>query len=187
MLISLRDQLITGIDNMLDLYDNLYIPWVVGNHSRTTMKPRAKGRVRDNYEWLLGKMLEKHYEKNTHIRFDVSESTDVSFNVYNTKFLMTHGDQFRGGSGISGYFSPLFIGQARKQRRQMAINRPFDVMVLAHFHQYIHTESLIVNGSMIGMNEYGWLGNFPYEPPKQAFFICHPRFGITYRMPILCR
>lgn len=184
---KLRDQFIWAINELHRTFGRVYVPWVVGNHARMSMKPRAKGKVKDNYEWLLGDMLAKHFEREKDIKFDIPESTDVTFPVYQTRFLLSHGDQFRGGSGISGYFSPLFIGQARKHRRQLAINKPFDVMMLGHFHQYIHTEQLLVNGSMIGYNEYAYQMNLPFEKPRQSFFICHPQYGVTYRMPILCR
>lgn len=186
-LAMLRDQLIWAFMVLHEKFGNVYVPWVVGNHGRLSIKPQAKGKVKNNYEWLLGDMLRKHFEREKDIRFDVSDSSDITFPVYNKRFLLTHGDQFKGGSGISGFLSPMLIGHARKQRRQQALQKPFDTMLMGHFHQYVHTENVVMNGSMCGYNEYAYVNNFQYEEPKQAYFICHPQHGVTYRMPILCR
>ena len=39
---------------------------------------------------------------------------------------------------------------------------------------------------MKGYDEYAYQGNFGFEPPRQALWLTHPRYGVTYRMPVLC-
>ena len=71
---------------------------------------------------------------------------DVSVQHYDHHYLLTHGDQFRGGSGISGILTPLSLGAFRKSKRQQAVDDPFDTMLLGHFHQYMTIPGILVNG-----------------------------------------
>jgi hypothetical protein len=60
----------------------------------------------------------------------------------------------------------------------------YDTMLLGHWHQYIHHSRVIVNGSLKGLDEYAYTNNFGYEEPQQALWVNHPKYGITYRMPV---
>jgi hypothetical protein len=55
---------------------------------------------------------------------------------------------------------------------------------MGHWHQCLHLGRVIVNGSLVGYNEYAYQGNFPFEAPKQALWLTHPEHGITFSMPI---
>lgn len=185
-ILKLYKSLAAGIQLLKDEFGKVFIPCVVGNHGRLHRKPRYKFKVQNNHEWLLYQFLAEKFSDDEDITFHIPESADATFQVWNTSFLLTHGDQFRGGSGIAGIFTPLMLGHARKQKNRQAVKKNFDVMCLGHFHQYIHTNALIVNGSVKGFDEYAYGNNFAYEPPQQAMFIVHPTLGITYRMPIIC-
>jgi len=147
--VDLTELLCQGIMALADSFGKVFVPGVVGNHGRLHKKPRAKGRVKNNFEWLIYHNIARHFAGDERVTFCIPDSADLTFTVYNKTFLLTHGDQFRGGSGISGVFSPLMIGHARKQKRQQAVKKPFDIMMMGHWHQYIHTETLIVNGCFI--------------------------------------
>lgn len=178
------EQLSAGIRQAVDHYGKVHVPCVVGNHGRLTRKPRAKGRARDNFDWLIYKLLARDFAGDKRITFDIPDAADAMFNVYGTRFLLTHGDQFRGGSGIAGAFSPLMLGSHRKGRRQQAAGKPYDWMVMGHWHQYIHARGLIVNGSSKGYDEYAFVSNFDPEQPQQALFTVTPEHGITFAAPI---
>lgn len=185
-IMGLTDLLIGGLELMLFEFPHVFVPCVVGNHGRQSRKPRAKGRVHENYEWLIYEYLRRHFSKEKRIQFMIPEGADCQFRIYNKNVLLTHGDQFHGGTGISGLYTPLMLGMARKQRRNQAMGRPFDMMMVGHWHQYVHTNQLVVNGSVKGLDEYAFQGNFGAEPPQQALWIEHPRNGATFRMPVLC-
>lgn len=180
------DHFIAIIDRLLLKFPRIFIPCVVGNHGRLHKKPRAKNRVYDNYEWVLYQFLQKHFAKDPRVSFMIPEGPDAQFQIYSKTILLTHGDQFRGGSGISGVFTPLMLGMSRKQKRNAAAKKSFDLMMCGHFHQLIMTEQLIINGSLKGYDEYAFQSNFSYERPKQALFIISPSGEITYQMPIFC-
>lgn len=167
-LLHLVDHLIAGITLLHNAFGRLYIPCVVGNHGRIDKKPRAKNRVYDNYDWLAYQLLKRHFSGSKDIHFLIADGADQLLSIFNTTYLLTHGDQFRGGSGISGVMSPLFIGDARKRKRQMAVRGPYDFMVMGHWHTYLMARGIIVNGSLKGYDEYAYQSNFDFEVPTQA-------------------
>jgi len=182
--LSLADHIAAGIIAMQNAFGRVYVPCVVGNHGRIDKKPRAKNRVFDNYDWLVYQLLAKHFKGEKDITFEVPEGSDVQFALHNTRYLLTHGDQFKGGSGIAGALSPLLLGDARKRKRQMAVQRPYDFVMMGHWHQYIMARGIICNGSSKGYDEYAAQCNFDFEVPTQAAWLTHPDWGITARWPI---
>lgn len=163
--------MMAGLQMLADSYGRVYVPCVVGNHPRGTKKPVHKGRVRDNFDWLFYRLLAKFMAGDKRVMFAISESPDFHYSVFQTRYCLTHGDQFRGGSGISGLLSPMMIGDSRKRRRSQAVRLPYDYMVMAHWHTLTQAKGVIVNGSLKGYDEYAFNNNFDYEPPQQAFWL----------------
>lgn len=186
-MLALEEILIESIGGMADEFGKLHIPCVTGNHGRMHKKPRAKNRAFENFEWAVYQRLAAYFKRDSRITFDIAEGSDTYFKLYNLNYCLTHGDQFRGGEGIGGIMSPIMRGLSRKQVRDQAIGSAWDVMMIGHWHQYIHTNRLVINGSVKGFDEYAYQSNFPFEAPQQALFVVHPIHGCTFRMPVLCR
>lgn len=184
-MLYLNDLLIAGIDLLLKHFPRIVINCVPGNHGRWDKKPRAKNRVYETYEWLCYQFLAKHYQGNQDVVFNISDGADLPYSIYSTRYLLTHGDQFKGGSGIAGALSPLMLGDARKRKRAIAIDQPFDFLCLGHWHQLIMAKGIIVNGSLKGADEYSFQSNFDFELPQQALWVTHKDWGITARWPIV--
>ena len=178
------DPMCAGIKLMRDAFGQVFLPCVVGNHGRRKRKPHAKNRPQDNFEYLFYHLLAKMLKDEKGIDFAISESADLPYQVYQTRYLLTHGDQFKGGSGIAGMLSPLLLGDARKREREVQVKRPYDVMVMGHWHQLAFVRGLIINGSVSGYDEYAFISNFRYEPPRQAFWVTDPVHGVTITAPI---
>jgi hypothetical protein len=186
IVLDLYENLIAGITQMADEFGQVFVPCVVGNHGRLDKKPRAKGAVRDNYEWILYQFLARHFQNDKRVTVLVSESLDVLYKVHNTRYLLTHGDQFKGGSGLAGPKVPWALGDHRKRKRQDAISQPYDVMIFGHWHQlFWGSGAFICNGSLKGYDEYSFRSNFAFQMPMQALWITHPEKGITFQMPVL--
>ena len=175
-----------GIRLFAEEFGRVFVPCVTGNHGRLNEKYHFKARARDNFDWLIYQLLVRAFKGDKRVTIVAPETPDVLFSIYSKRFLLTHGDQFHGGSGISGIFPPLMLGQHRKQKKHNSFAKPFDVMMVGHFHQYLHTESLLVNGSVKGYDEFADQFNFPPEPPQQSLCIVRPDGQITYRMPVMC-
>lgn len=173
-----------GIRLFADAFGRVFIPCVVGNHGRRQRKPHAKNRAQDNFDWFFYHLLAKLLREDKAVEFAISESADQPYLVYDTRYLLTHGDQFRGGSGIAGMLSPLLLGDSRKRERENAVRRPYDYMIMGHWHQLAFLRGLIVNGSVKGYDEYAYVSNFRFEPPRQAFWITDADDGVTITAPI---
>ena len=176
------EQITAGINLLAEHFKYVHIPCVVGNHGRRTRKPRAKLRAKDNFDWFLAKTLEQRFIENKKVTFEVATGADLMVDVQDTTYLLTHGDQARGGGGIGGIWPPLMRLVARKRN-----NTDFDYMVLGHFHQLIMAPSsgFLLNGSLKGYDEYAAIENFAYEVPQQALWINVPEKGILWQTSLL--
>lgn len=183
---ALEPVLIEAVGGFADEFGKVHVPCVTGNHGRIHKKPRAKNRAFENFEWTLYQRLAAYFKSDSRITFDIPDGPDAQWAMYDKRYRLTHGDQFQGGGGIGGILVPIMRGAAKKLTSAQAIGDPFDVIMMGHWHQYIHTNSVIVNGSVKGYDEYAFQGNFPFEPPQQACFVTHPEVGQTFRMPIKC-
>jgi len=183
-LLSVADMLIAAITKLHDTFGRVYVPVVVGNHGRLSRKPVYKNRAFENYDWLLAQIIARHFSGEAAVQFEVSDGSEVFYRVHGTRYFLQHGDDFIGGSGISGPFTPWMLGDLRKRRRQDAINQPYDVLIMGHWHQYTPLRRLIVNGTLKGFDEYSKHKGYDFEPPTQAVWVTHPEHGITVHWPV---
>lgn len=176
-----------GIEMVAEEYGNVLVPVVHGNHGRLTKKPRAKLAARDNLDWLIGQQVAKHFASDDRVRVETTDGTDVLATIYDTTFLLTHGDQAKGGGGIGGIWPPIMRMLAKKQQTYAAQDLTFDVAVMGHWHSLITapTQGLIVNGSLKGWDEYAARSNFLPERPQQAMWLVTPEHGVTWTAPVL--
>lgn len=178
------DPFVAAMRLLADEFSKVHVPGCVGNHGRNTYKPIAKNRVEDNFDWLFYRCLQRELRGDARFTWQLPLTTDVSVEHYEHRYLLTHGDQFRGGSGISGIQTPLALGAFRKSKRQQAIDAPFDTMLLGHFHQYMTLPGIVVNGSLKGYDEYASVSNFGFEVPQQAFWITTPERGPAFHVAV---
>ena len=182
--LDLWGALASAIGHAADVFGSVFLPCVTGNHGRNTKKIRAKDRHHTSFDWLLYQLLAKRFEGDKRIRFLIPDGSDAYYRIYGTRYLLTHGDQFRGGDGMIGALGPIIRGDHKKRSRNSQIDMEYDVLLMGHWHQYMHLARLIVNSSLKGYDEYAYANNFGFEPPAQALWVTHPKYGITYRMPV---
>lgn len=185
-IISITPLLIAGIKLLAEHFGNVHVEAVVGNHGRNSMKPRAKNRAQDNFDWCVYKLVQRELEGCKGVTMRVADAPDAHYQVHGMRYLLTHGDQFRGGSGISSAMSPLLLGALRKTRRQAASRHPYDVMIMGHFHTSLWLPSwgVIVGGSVVGYSEYAYQQNLPPERPQADMWLNTPERGITIHCPV---
>jgi hypothetical protein len=182
--LDLYGELVGFLTGMAGTFGKVFVPCVTGNHGRDTMKIWGKDRHHTSFDWLLYQFLAKHFENDKRVTFLIPDGPDAYFKIHNHRYLMTHGDQFRGGDGMIGALGPIIRGDHKKRSRNAQIEMEYDTLLLGHWHQYIHLTRLIVNGSLKGYDEYAYSNNFGFEVPQQALWITHPVYGITYRAPV---
>jgi hypothetical protein len=183
-ILDILSKLIWMIDTFLTVFPRIFLPCVSGNHGRNTHKIWAKDRHATSFDWLIYNLLARHYENDPRVTFLIPDGPDAYYKVYDHRFLLTHGDQFRGGDGLIGCLGPIIRGDHKKRSRNAQIDMEYDTMILGHWHQYIHHSRVIVNGSLKGYDEYAYTNNFGFELPRQALWINHPKYGITFGMPV---
>jgi len=185
-ILDLLGVLMWVIDTLADEFGNVYLPCVTGNHGRNTRKPIAKERNETNFDWLIYRFLHLHFKDDKRIQFNIPDGPDCHYRIFSHRYCLTHGDQFRGGNGIAGPLMTIVRGRHKKISRDAGIGEDWDTLIMGHWHQLIMLQSLIVNGSMKGYDEYAYQNNFEFQPPNQACWITHPDHGITFQMPIYC-
>lgn len=177
------ERIASGVAVLADEFGRVHCPVVVGNHGRRSRKPRAKGRARDNYDWLIGQLIARHFHADERVTLEIPDGTDVLVQVHDTNLLLTHGDQVKGGGGIGGVYPPIMRMIAKKRVRYQ-----FDAVCMGHWHTLLTAPStgVIVNGSLKGEDEYASTMGFSPERAQQALFTVAPGQGITFAAPVFC-
>jgi hypothetical protein len=179
---DLTDILCAGIEQMGSKFGRVRLPCVVGNHGRSTKRPRAKTRVFYNHDWSIYCNLKRAFRQSKHIEFLIPGESDAYFEVFGHRYLLTHGDTLgvKGGDGIIGALGPIMRGAIKVHRSEAQIGRDFDTAIVCHWHQYITLPGLIVNNSVKGYDEFTKnILRAPYARPSQALWFTHPEHGIT--------
>jgi hypothetical protein len=180
----LRSRIVSGIDLLLedDRLDRLLIPCSYGNHGRDTKKSfRAQGAAH-SYEWALYQWLAHHYAGNRRVEILADQSAHQYVQVYDFNLHFHHGDETNYGGGVGGITIPL-----NKAVAQWDIARRCDYHHFGHWHQYIDTGRIVVNGSVIGYNAFAMAIKAAPEPPQQAFYLLDAKRGKTCKSPIWVR
>lgn len=185
-LLDLYKQLVPAIGLFADTFGAVFLPCVSGNHDRDTKKTWAKDRNHTSFGWLLYQLLSIAFENDKRVTFYIPDGPDALYRIYGTRYLLTHGDQFRGGDGIIGPLGPITRGEQKKNTRNAAVGQDYDVMEFGHFHKRMLSARLRGNGSLKGYDEYAATNNFGFEPASQNWTITHPEHGITFDAPVYC-
>jgi len=183
------DPMIAGLRMLREEYGRVHVVEVDGNHDRLYKKKRAKGAAATSWSFLFWRLVAREFKRHSTVTFQIPEARDTIFPVYDTRFLLHHGDQFRGGSGIAGPVTPMAIGDYRKRRKHAEAARhdpslAFNVQLFGHFHHRTTLPGMIMAGCLKGIDEYSSTSNYPYEPPSQELLMITPERGVTFQAPI---
>lgn len=184
---ELFDQLVVAINELKAQFGKVFVPCTVGNHGRSTLKPRSKNRVFLSYEWNLFQQLRKYYESDPRVVIMVADNADLLYRVNGHAFLQTHGDALgvKGGDGIIGALGPIARGAVKLRNSEFKIGRDYDYLIMGHWHQDLWIGRTFVNGCLCGYNEYArlMLRAEPSRASQQIWFV-HPEHGVTARLPV---
>jgi transposase-like protein/predicted phosphodiesterase len=183
--ITLHDELVPHLKTLCDEFGRLHVPCVAGNHGRLDRKPRQKNGPALNFDWLLYQFIARTIGADAKYRdritFQIPEGYECCYRVHGLRYMLTHGDAFKGGNGITGPLLPWMRGNLKASKAYSAMGMPYDVMVMGHWHQLRYLRSIIVNGSLVGYNEYAAKNHFDFEVPQQALWLTHPTRGLTFQ------
>ncbi len=171
-----------GIDSLLTdpEIEQFALPCVDGNHARLTKKLRQNTRQKHSLEQLLYSMLAQKYKHEPRIRFVLPTSQFTYLDdVYGRVLRITHMDTFRYIGGIGGLTIPLLRALASWESVRRA-----DLTIGGHWHQRINLPTVMVNGSLIGFNNYAMSINCKFEHPVQSVRMLDPQRWCSTDIPL---
>lgn len=159
---------------------SIQVPWLFGNHGRTTLKPRVGTAAANSFEWLLGHMIAKEFRDEPRVKVCVADGHHMVVAIYDWRLHLTHGDKVKSMGGIGGVDVPLNRAIAQWHRTM-----PAECTAVGHFHEYNSGQRLTRNGSLIGFSAFSRdVVRAAYEAPQQAFFLVDRTRGKTACAPI---
>lgn len=165
---------------LLQNFEQVNVYCVRGNHGRG---PKGSSE-KTNWDDVVYYTLREKFLNNNRIHFEIADIFYLVANICGWRFLLTHGDQVRGGS----YGIPLYALLQRMLRWATALPQKWDYLVVGHWHTLAEIEQnkqeLFVGGTFVSdddyvLRQYGWNSS-----TKQWFFLVHPNWGVTVRRPI---
>jgi hypothetical protein len=162
---------------------NIDIVWRVGNHTRITKKVRVSTENGNSLETFMFHHIRNYFRGNGRINFYMANGYLQYTDLFNGGYRICwhHGHAIRYQGGIGGLTIPINKAIAQWEKSKHA-----DLYVMGHWHQFFDGGNFIVNGSMIGYNEYAVWIKAGFEPPKQAFFVISKKWMTkTVTAPIL--
>ena len=161
---------------------------VVGNHGRFSKKPHYKKKALSNFDYLLYKIINTQVKDHVE-EFIIPKSAFKVTAILDYIFLTIHGDTFSGGNGmapISAAVNRDIAKLAGNMRRYKKGADDIDYVNMGHFHTDTETKSfdgikIILNGSLIGPNEFSINKIKRAERPSQTFYIVERHKGLRYK------
>ncbi len=173
------DQMVASLKTLANEFKHIWVVCVPGNHGRMSKKPRAKLRAQDTFDWMLGQMVQRALQDDKRFSFAVTPSQKHRFQVYNTRFVASHGDEARGGHGIAAMLSPQLLAAHRMKQ-----NIDFDYWLCGHWHFQGNYGLIRCNGAAKGYDEFAFIRQFKYQEPTQDLFFVAPEHNIIMSTPI---
>ncbi len=164
---------------------------VSGNHGRRSIKKNYRG-AHDNWDYMVAIHTATRLQKliaDGRLKVILPDSWSMGLSIYDWNFLLSHGDDIKSFNSIPYY------GIERKTRRLNALGSVLGVtphyFLFGHFHtlssQQHTTGETIINGSWNATDEYALEKLGAFGEPYQWLMGVHPKYGLTWRMPIQLR
>lgn len=182
IVVQLAYDLTGWLEALAEEFTDVVVVGVGGNHGRLSKKPQAK-RAQSSWDWVVYRMVEGLMRRHPRVSFRFPRAAFAEHVVCDRwRCLLLHGDGIR--STMPGV--PWAGVERRKsslQEQLLAVGRPFDYMMLGHFHTANSldgvTAETYTNGSVKGADEYSIKQYGGGRPAKQRLVSFHPDRGAT--------
>lgn len=175
--------------------DRITVVCNYGNHGRFTKKPRIATGAGNSFETLIYKTLAcqignsiggsgtkgKGGKSTGGVAIDwrIADGEHVLVDVQGHVCRFQHGDALKYNGGVGGLLIPLGKAIAAWNEGVRA-----DIDFMGHWHQMVPGRKIIVNGSLVGYDEFALRIKAKYEPPTQIIAIIDRKYGVTSCEPI---
>lgn len=164
---------------------------VAGNHGRFTPKKDFRSS-QNNWDYLTASYAVSRLDKlieEGRLEYVIPDAWSAGIEIYGYNFVLNHGDDIKSWNSLP------FYGIERKTRRLTAIGGITGIIpnyyIFGHFHtgvvQQHTTGEIFINGSFNATDEYALESLGAYSEPMQLLMGIHPKYGVTWRMPIRLR
>lgn len=162
--------------------DKITVVCICGNHSRETKRIQYSNFNDTNKEYWMYLEIKSICEMLglKKVEFIIPKSEMAVISLFDKKYLVAHGHQFKYAGGIGGIFPSMlrwFSGMAKT----LGVETAF----IGHYHQSIFTKRVIVNGSSKGYDAYALGKNLEYEKPSQNLILLDSQYGFCSYQPII--
>lgn len=167
-LLFAQDMIDTGIRFLLKeaRVSQIDVVTCVGNHGRTTLKPRVSTSCKNSFEWLMYVELAKFHANTPKLNWKIGTGYHNFIEVQKKLVRCHHGDAIKYGGGVGGLTIPTLKAIAQWDRVQRA-----DLDMFGHYHTFMWHPKFIVGNCLIGYNAYAVKIKADESDPSQTFVV----------------
>lgn len=182
-----QDLIVSGLTFLLHNESklNIHVVCSVGNHSRLSgsAKPVNQSSEQEHsLEWMMYHAVRAKFASEKRITFQLDNSYHSYLKCYGKTIRFNHGHiGWRYNDGMGGVHGSLWKVISQRWNQQIKA----DLTCCGHYHTYTPAaigRAYIVNGSTVGVSPYSL--SFGAEPPAQAYFLVHSKYGIVGQRPL---
>jgi hypothetical protein len=172
--------------DLAPFFENVNVIYTPGNHGRRTMKKDYYG-AHENWDYLVAQVARMSCGDMPNVNFLIPNAFSVNIDINGIGFNVSHGDDIRGQMGIP------FYGMVRRQSKLMGLTNVMGGTRIRYFcmgHHHVSASladldgEIIVNGAWPGTDQFAYNAFAGYREPSQLIHGVHPRYGVTWRLPI---
>ena len=182
-ILFVQDLLCNGIEHLKrETKLPILIPTCVGNHGRTTKKPRISTAYKNNYEWLLYHQMARYFRNDPRVHWVIGKAYHNIVEIRRHRVRFHHGNAIQYWGGVGGIAIPVNKAIAQWNKSEAA-----HLDIFGHFHQYLpHYPNWICSGTLLGWNPFAIQIKAEYQRPTQAFVVIDEQQGPTVSIPVFC-
>lgn len=164
-------------------FNKVFVSAVSGNHGRLIADKYVKNndRLDHSLEKIVYHYTAEHFKQNNNVVIYTSPSDIIHFSINGLKFRLEHGDSVSfTGNAISGPLNSYERARLKKSGVDSSVGKPFDVLILGHFHSHLITNKIITMASTKGYDTYVQRMALPFSLPGATMFAVNAKGNIIF-------
>jgi len=159
---------------LAEIFDNIELFCVIGNHGRQGRK--GDGSQRTNWDYVFYRCLKQILETSTaHVKVHVSESPIMLVEHGDYLFCYKHGDDVKSWMGVPYYGLDRSVNKTSRM-----FNKVIHYNCVGHFHQTGNMSDVtLINGTMVGGSDLSINRMASSGRPSQKMFYFDKKYGIN--------
>lgn len=174
------------LKTLVDAFGRVHVAAVPGNHGRTTKRPTAKKYGALSYDTFIARGVADQFKADDRVSFHIADGPDALTVLYRYPVLLTHGDKMGtgGGQGFAGPVLPIIRGGHKARLQYGQSGQTPHLILQGHYHTSANPPGVLANGSLVGLNEYGYGLRGAWETPRQWVAMLRERWGLSERLDV---